>query len=278
MMNKQYIDEYGVIFSADRTSLIGVDISVFTAKEYHVPDGTLKIEANAFWCCNSLEKLYIPDSVLSVDGSMCECAKNLKYARLSKHFLHPDIAMFCGCESLEEVVLPEGIQYIGENMFCGCKSLKSIYLPSSVRYLCGDTFCGSGIEEIVLPEGLESIGCDAFVNCRALKRLTVPQSVKEIGGWFVQGHANFEGVECLSPHFRVEAECLISNDDDSLIACWTKDKVFHVPQSVRNISSICNDQIESLVIDYPIDHIRYDALCANPNLKEVIYNAEVKKK
>lgn len=275
MDSNRYIDEYGVIYSSDRRTLIKVDKSIFCVKEYSIPEGTTHIMENAFLCCETLERLYVPDSVVLEEGCLCECAKNLKYARLSSNIKYPDIALFYGCESLEEVILPEGIEGIGENMFTGCISLKSVHLPSSIRYFQSATFCGSGLEEITLPEGLEQIGRDTFVTCRSLKSITIPRGVKKIGPWFVQGHAGFEGVESLSPHYRVESECLISNDDDGLIACWSREAVWHVPKSVRNIYSICNDQIETIVIDNDIKEIGYDAFCACPNLKEVIINAQV---
>lgn len=276
MQDETYTDELGVAYSIDRKTLIDANHSTFDAREYHIPEGTIRIEANAFYGCESLEKIYIPDSVTYEDGSLCESCRNLKFAKLSPNIKHPQIAMFYGCVSLEEVILPEGIMSIGENMFSGCKSLKKIHLPSSIRYFSNETFCDSGIEEIMLPDALESIGDDAFVGCRSLKRLTIPRNVKEIGGWLVQGHAGFEGIECLSPHFRVESDCLISNDDNALIACWTKEQALHVPESVRIIRSICNDQIERVVIASPIDKIGRDAFCANPHLKEIIYKAEVK--
>lgn len=276
MTQNTLTDEFGAIYSSDRKTLIGFDPSKFQTKEYHIAEGTVKIKENAFHSCQTLEKLWVPDSVISEMGCLCENAKNLRFARLSRNIKHPDIAMFNNCESLEEVILPECIEEIGENMFSNCISLKHLILPPSVKCFLNDTFAGSGIESITLPEGLETIGDNTFVNCRALQQIRIPEKVKEIGGWFIQGHAGFKGIECLSPHFRVEEECLISNSDNTLIASWTKAKEFHLPATVRNIRSICNDQIEKLYIDFPLDKIGHDALCCNPNLKEIIYNADVK--
>lgn len=271
------IDEHGAVYSLQKKTLIEIDKSKFKCKSYHVAEGTVEIEDNLFYCCDCIEELWVPDSVVSGCGCLCEYAKNLRFARLSRNIKYPDIALFNGCVSLEKIILPEGIECIGENMFSGCVSLKHINLPSSIKHFCGDTFCHSGIEEIKLPEGLETIGSDAFVNCRSLKRISIPRSVSEIEPWFVQGHRNFEGVECFSPHFRIEDECLIVNKDDSVIACWTKAEEFHIPSSARKIRSLCNDVIEKIVIDHPLEEICYDALCASPNLKAISVNAEVGK-
>ena len=274
MNDNTYQDSHGVIYSYDRKTLLEVS-SDFMCKDYHVAEGTVDIEDNAFCNCQTLERIWLPDSVISGCGCLCERARNLRYARLSSNIKYPCIALFCGCYSLEEVIMPEGIEGVGENMFTGCISLKHIKLPSTIKYFNGDSFAGSGIEEIDLPVGVERISHDAFVGCQSLRRLVIPMNVMHIGPWLVQGHKDFEGVECLSPHFRVEDECLISNEDDALIACWTKNCVFHIPHSVRNIYSICNDQIEKLIIDHPIEKIGYDALCFNPNLKEIVANAKI---
>ena len=274
MKRNTYQDPHGVVYSQDRKTLLEVSPG-FTCKDYHVAEGTVDIEDSAFCNCQTLERIWLPDSVASGCGCLCEGARNLRFARLSANLIHPDIALFHCCDSLEEVVLPEGMEGIGENMFTGCISLKLIHLPSTIKYLNGECFADSGIEEIDLPECVTRIGDDAFVGCRSLRRLVIPKNVQHIGPWLVQGHKDFEGVECLSPHFRVEDECLISNEDDALIACWTKNCVFHIPPSVRNIYSICNDQIEKLIIDHPIEKVGYDALVANPNLKEIVANAKI---
>ncbi|MCF0220142.1 MAG: leucine-rich repeat domain-containing protein [Muribaculaceae bacterium] len=274
MKDKTYIDQTGVIYSADRKALLEVSPG-FACKDYHVAEGTVDIEDSAFWNCQTLERLWLPDSVSAGCACLCEAARNLRFARLSANVKHPCIAVFCRCESLEEIILPEGIEGIGENMFTGCISLRHIHLPSTITYLNGECFADSGLEEIDLPEGVTRIGDDAFAGCRSLRRLVIPKNVRHIGPWLVQGHKDFEGIVSLSPHFRVEDECLISNEDDALIACWTKSSVFHIPSSVRNIYSICNDLIETLIIDHPIEKVGYDALIGNPRLKEIVATAEI---
>ena len=153
-------------------------------------------------------------------------------------------------------------------MFCGCKSLSHIDIPSTVETFCGDTFCGSGIEEIVLPDGLTCIGHDAFICCYSLKRLTIPSAVESIGPWLVQGHKDFEGVICHSNRFRIEDDALISNKDNSLLACWTKQREYHLPASVKKVESLCNNQIETLYIN-PLTEIGYEAFISCPSLKNI---------
>ena len=218
----------------------------------------------------------MPDSVIEDEGSIFEGCQDLEEVRLSANLKNPNIAMFCGCSSLRHVELHEGMESIGENMFCCCKSLGSLTLPSTIKHLCGDTFSCSGIKEISLPEGLIDIGHDAFIGCYNLRSLTIPSTVAEIGSWLVQGHKDFESIICKSDKFRIEDEALIANEDNSLLACWSKSTEYHLPESVKNVRSFCNDLIETLYIDYPLDEIGYEAFINCPLLKNVVYNAIVR--
>ena len=276
-MGQKYIeDEFGVRYSADGATLLGYNREVFRCAEYRIKDGVKMLAANAFHHCQSLKSISMPDSVTEDEGSIFEDCKNLEEARVSANLKNPDVAMFCGCSSLRYVELQEGLESIGENMFCGCNALRHIALPSTIQCLCGDTFCASGVEDIVLHEGLKEIGHDAFNGCYNLKNLTIPSTVDFIGSWLVQGHKEFEGITCKSSKFRVEDEALISNEEDSLLACWTKMTEYHLPASVKNIRSVLNNQIETLYIDTPLDEIGFEAFIGCSSLKKIAYNTTVR--
>ena len=275
-MGQKYIeDEYGVRYSADGATLLGYNREVFRCAEYRIKDDVKMLAANAFHNCQTLKSIFMPDSVIEDEGSIFEGCKNLEEARVSANLKNPDIAMFSGCSSLRYVELQEGLESIGENMFCGCHALRHIVLPSTIQCLCGDTFCASGIEDIALHEGLKEIGHDAFNGCYHLKKLVIPSTVEHISSWLVQGHKEFEGITCKSSRFRVENEALISNEEDSLLACWTKMTEYHLPASVKNLKSLLNDQIEILYLDYPLDEIGFEAFIGCPSLKKIAYNATV---
>lgn len=275
-MGRKYIeDEYGVLYSEDGAVLLGYNREVFHCAEYRIKEGVKILAANAFHNCQHLKSIFMPDSVIEDEGSIFEGCKNLEEARVSANLKNPDIAMFCGCSSLRYVELEEGLESIGENMFCGCNAMRHIVLPSTIQCLCGDTFCASGIEDIVLHEGLKEIGNDAFCGCYNLESLTIPSTVDFIGPWLVQGHRKFNGIVCKSSRFRVENEALISNEDDSFLACWTKMTEYHLPASVKNLKSVLNDQIEILYLDYPLDEIGFEAFIGCPSLKKIEYNATV---
>lgn len=276
-IERKYIeDEYGVLYSEDGAVLLGYNREVFHCAEYRIKDGVKILAANAFHNCQHLKSIFMPDSVIEDEGSIFEGSKSLEEARVSVNLKNPDIAMFSGCSSLRYVELQEGLESIGENMFYGCTALKHIALPSTILYLFGDTFCVSGIEDIALHEGIKEIGHDAFNGCYHLKKLVIPSTVEHIGSWLVQGHKEFEGITCKSSKFRVEDEALISNEEDSLLACWTKMTDYHLPASVKNIRSVLNNQIETLYIDNPLDEIGFEAFIGCSSLKKIAYNATVR--
>ena len=276
-IGRKYIeDEYGVLYSEDGAVLLGYNREVFHCAEYRIKDGVKILAANAFHNCQHLKSIFMPDSVIEDEGSIFEGSKSLEEARVSVNLKNPDIAMFSGCSSLRYVELQEGLESIGENMFYGCTALKHIALPSTILYLFGDTFCVSGIEDIALHEGIKEIGHDAFNGCYHLKKLVIPSTVEHIGSWLVQGHKEFEGITCKSSKFRVEDEALISNEEDSLLACWTKMTEYHLPASVKNIRSVLNNQIETLYIDNPLDEIGFEAFIGCSSLKKIAYNATVR--
>ena len=276
-IGRKYIeDEYGVLYSEDGAVLLGYNREVFHCAEYRIKDGVKILAANAFHNCQHLKSIFMPDSIIEDEGSIFEGSKSLEEARVSVNLKNPDVAMFCGCSSLRYVELQEGLESIGENMFYGCTALKHIALPSTILYLFGDTFCVSGIEDIALHEGIKEIGHDAFNGCYHLKKLVIPSTVEHIGSWLVQGHKEFEGITCKSSKFRVEDEALISNEEDSLLACWTKMTEYHLPASVKNIRSVLNNQIETLYVDNPLDEIGFEAFIGCSSLKKIAYNATVR--
>ena len=276
-IGRKYIeDEYGVLYSEDGAVLLGYNREVFHCAEYRIKDGVKILAANAFHNCQHLKSIFMPDSVIEDEGSIFEGSKSLEEARVSVNLKNPDIAMFSGCSSLRYVELQEGLESIGENMFYGCTALKHIALPSTILYLFGDTFCASGIEDIALHEGIKEIGHDAFNGCYHLKKLVIPSTVEHIGSWLVQGHKEFEGITCKSSKFRVEDEALISNEEVSLLACWSKKTEYHLPASIKIVRSVLNNQIKILYVDYPLNEIGFEAFIGCPSLKRIAYNATVR--
>ena len=129
-LSNVWTDEYGVIYSLDKTQLLRCPIELVrkgnhewkkgTIKgNYSVRPGTICICDRAFCNCPDLETIILPQSVRQIG----------KYA-------------FNNCLNLSFVNLNEGLEKIDENAFSGCKRLTTIHLPDSIKFVGNNAFVG----------------------------------------------------------------------------------------------------------------------------------------
>ena len=100
--NKNYASLDGVLFSKDMTTLYcggGV-----TKSDYTIPNGVEAVAVDAFWGCQTLQKVTVPEGVKSIRTMA-----------------------FYGCSNLVSVTLPVSITKIGQMTFGDCSALTDIY-------------------------------------------------------------------------------------------------------------------------------------------------------
>jgi hypothetical protein len=133
---KTFVDEYGVVYSLDKTRLLRGPIEQVTKGnhgwtkgtikgDYSVRPGTVCICDRAFCNCPDLETIILPQSVRQIG----------KYA-------------FNNCLNLSCVNLNDGLAKIDDNAFSGCKQLHSIHLPDSVKFVGNNAFMGCMINVV----------------------------------------------------------------------------------------------------------------------------------
>lgn len=137
-----------------------------------IPASVKYINAEAFYCCQTLEDISLPAGVIFIGD----------YA-------------FNGCDALSSFVIPEGVEEIGSNPFANCDRLKHLYIsPENPRFAVADGvlfdktgkrlityLCANTADSYEIPQGIREIGEWAFCNCSALTSVTVPDSVTVIG-------------------------------------------------------------------------------------------------
>ena len=135
-LNDVWTDEYGVIYSSDRTFLIKAPTkqikrgnhnwtkSVLSGT-YFVRPGTQCICDKAFLNCCDLNAIILPQSVKQIGTGS-----------------------FQGCFGLCTVELNNGLINIGAKAFGNCKSLFSVFIPDSVKHIGKEALYGSGISVI----------------------------------------------------------------------------------------------------------------------------------
>ena len=174
----EWVDEYGVKYSADRKKLIRAPESL--CKNYRVLDGTVVICDNAFCWCKNLQEITQPSSVTSIGDYAFWCCSNLREITLSSNIMSIGDAAFWGCENLLQIILPSSVTNIGATVFVGCENLREITIPSGVTNIGDDAF-GSceNLREITLPSDITSIGDYIFYDCLNLQQINIPRGTFE---------------------------------------------------------------------------------------------------
>ena len=174
----EWIDEFGVKYSADRKKLIRGNYSLET---YKIREGTVVVCKGAFLGCKSLISITIPDSVTSIGDYAFVSCKSLTRIVIPNSVTSMGFSVFCDCESLTSIVIPNSITSIGICAFDGCKSLTSIVIPNSVTSIGTRAFSNcKSLTSITIPDSVTSIVDEAFSNCESLTSITISNSVTSI--------------------------------------------------------------------------------------------------
>ena len=151
-------------------------------KKVKVPEGTKKIEDNAFDGWYSLKEVTIPDSVTIIgNGAFSDCY-SLTSVTIPDSVTIIGNGAFSDCRSLTSVTIPDSVTIIGNDAFSDCYSLTSVTIPDGVTTIGKQTFfdCYS-LASVTIPDGVTTIGEQTFFDCRSLTSVTIPDSVTTIG-------------------------------------------------------------------------------------------------
>jgi hypothetical protein len=138
-------------------------VSVLSAADFTVPDGTAYLAARAFAGCSRLTSVHVPTSVLGIGTTAfygCSALTNIAVASDNTVYASRDGALYsknlltlirCPGGRIGAFTVPEGVRYISERAFAGCARLTDVTLPASII----------------------TLGCDAFYHCDALTNIAV---------------------------------------------------------------------------------------------------------
>ncbi len=124
-----------------------------------------KINAYAFYNCQSITKVTVGDSVLSI-GNSAFSGCPIKEATI------PTMAISYMPETnLQKVVITSG-ETIGESAFHNCTLLQNVTIGDSVKSIGNYAFykCTS-LQSIIIPDSVKSIGESAFWYCTSLQKV-----------------------------------------------------------------------------------------------------------
>ena len=269
----EWVDEYGVKYSADRKKLIRASGDL---NRYRILDGTVVICDCAFWCCSNLREITLPPSITSIgDHAFSSCrnlheinvadsnnaykaiegvlyTKDLKtiicypQGKEDNKFVIPSSITsiseraFSSCNNLREIILPLGVTSISERAFSDCSNLCEITLSSSIINIGEYAFSScKNLRGITLPSSITSIGECAFYCCRNLREITIPQSITNIGKCVFEYCDNLCEIKVAENNtFYRALDGILYTKDLKTIICYPagkKNKNFVIPSGVMSI-------------------------------------------
>ena len=194
----EWVDEFGVKYSADRKKLIRAPESL--CENYRVLDGTVVICDRAFYWRINLQEITLPQSVISIGNGAFSCCFHLREIILPSSIMSIGDRAFWRCKNLQEITIPSSVTSIGDKAFGRCENLQEITLPSGLTSIGNSSFesCWN-LQKITLPSSVTSIGDFAFRDCRYLQEITLPSSVTSIGdnifgGFYTYWHENLKRI------------------------------------------------------------------------------------
>lgn len=154
-------------------------------KRVILPDTIIKIMAEAFIDCRSLEYINLADctrlnEIQKQAFYNCYSLKTVELPDSITFISDYDYNIFAHCISLESVKLPGKLTAFSGGWFSRTPKLKSLTLPDTLTVLGDNALAGTSIESIKIPESVTVIGDYAFQKT-PIETLKIPKNVTKIG-------------------------------------------------------------------------------------------------
>lgn len=204
-------DEFGVVFSKDKTILIDVPSDL---ESYAIPRGTEQIENGAFKNARNLKRVSFPNTVKKLGDEVFNC--DFDELILPNSVTEIGHNLFLWGHHMKEFIIPSSVVAINGNPFSlmglyrkkPCKIInnskafslingvlyskdlstlicctdlvkKTIDILDTVKYINDNAFCGSQAQQIIIPSSVCSIGKQSFKGIK-VPEIYIPGSVEII--------------------------------------------------------------------------------------------------
>ena len=210
--NSMYISENGIVFNADKTTLVAFPAS--KSGEFTIPDTVTTIGAGAFHDCKNLTGVIIPETVITI-GQRAFASCSFTSLKIPNSVTSIGMWAFSQLDSLAHLTIPDSVITIGHGAFESCDNLTSVEIGKSVNAIGSYAFawCRS-LNSVTIPESVTSIGDQAFLDCSSLKTVTIPNPKCQ-----VDENAFDEGVEITRSYYDAPLTYLVEGDGVTVTNC-----------------------------------------------------------
>ena len=234
-----WVDEFGVMYSADRKRLLKAPEDVaLSLDRYSIKRGTKVICNSAFRGCEFMQSVFIPDTVTKIGDYAFSEYCGIENIAIPNSVVSIGRYAFQRCSDLAAITLPDSVKSIGEGAFSECFNLIFAFVPDSVKSIGNNTFekC-EFLEHVRLPEEISEISDGLFQDCGLLKALIIPDSVVSIGSSAFYGCINLNSIE-IPENVAVIEDCAFEGCNSI--------ETFYLPKGIKHIGDKAFSACESL--------------------------------
>jgi len=276
-----WVDEYGVMYSADRKRLLKAPKGI---ERYSILRGTKIICDNAFiaevFYNKTLKTVTIPSTVSSIGKYSFAYNQSLGSIIIPDSVTRLGGQAFYGCHGLTSIKFSKRLTKIEDNTFSMCWGLRSLQLPDGLIEIGKNAFSECNFSEITIPATVVSLDNNSFYRCGLLTSIIIPNNIAKIGDGALSGCYN------LSTIYVDNNNSFFDSREDSNAIIETKSKTLLrgcsstiIPQSILKIGkfSFFNSiWLTTIVIPKNVEEIADDAFENCSNLTYInIYNPSI---
>lgn len=165
------------------TSLLINDEAVFKGNEYlysiSLPDSITVLPLNAFCKCKNLKYASI-NSVSRIEANAFYDCQVLEKCDLPDTLEYIGDWAFRECYAISSITIPQNVTFLGNSAFYHCTNLSTITILSANIEFDYYTFQSTAITLFVIPKGTKTLKGHLFSFCDKLSEIYIPSSITSI--------------------------------------------------------------------------------------------------